>query len=83
MSDKTFTISVHKDDTRRLALASLSFILGRHGSKYSNQVEKIKNQIETGTKTDTLQSLQDMIEILEETCQELSRLVPFVQEFDD
>jgi len=83
MSDKTFTISVHKDDTRRLAVASLTFILGRHGAKYSNQLEVIKDQIESGTKADTLQSLQGMVEVLEETCQELSRLVPFVQEFDD
>ena len=45
MSEKTITISVHEDDTRRLALASLSFISARFLSKYSNKMEELENLI--------------------------------------
>ena len=84
MSNKTITISVHEDDMRRLALASLAFIHGRFLSKYSNKMEEIENLIkEDGTKSDIVQNVQDLINTLQESCQELTKLEPFIREFDD
>jgi len=82
MNDKNITISVHEDDIRRLTLASLTFILGRHMSKYSNQVKEVEDLIENGTEKQTLESLQKLVNILEDSCIELSRVVPLVKEFD-
>ena len=75
-------MSVHEDDIRRLTLASLTFILGRHMSKYSNQVKEIEDLIQDGTEKETLQSLQKLVSILEDSCHDLSRIVPLVKEFD-
>jgi uncharacterized protein YfbU (UPF0304 family) len=82
MNDKNITISVHEDDIRRLTLASLTFILGRHMSKNSNQVKEVEDLIENGTEKQTLESLQKLVNILEDSCIELSRVVPLVKEFD-
>jgi|TARA_R100000995_G_C3364060_1_gene68726 hypothetical protein len=82
MSNKNITMSVHEDDIRRLTLASLTFILGRHMSKYSNQVKEIEDLIQDGTEKETLQSLQKLVSILEDSCHDLSRIVPLVKEFD-
>jgi len=82
MNDKNITISVHEDDIRRLTLASLTFILGRHMSKYSNQVKEVEDLIENGTEKQTLESLQKLVNILEDSSIELSRVVPLVKEFD-
>ena len=83
MKYKKVTMVINQKDIRQLLGNSLSHILNRHVSQYTECIKELDTTVVSGTKEEILRCLKKLLGIYNVTSAELDTTAPLILEVED